>query len=144
MKYAYKVLLTAAGSLISTSTSWADTLPTHRIPAALAVEAANETVAACARQRYRETAVVLDADGAIIVALRGDGAGIHTLDSAHARRTPLFHSKTIHWLWPSAPRARIRLRQEPNPKARMIQARAICYSRLLSGRIRSRRPALRA
>ena len=83
MKHAYKMLLTAAGSLISASTSWADTLPTHRIPAALAVEAANETVAACARQGYRETAVVLDADGAIIAALRGDGAGIHTLDSAH-------------------------------------------------------------
>jgi uncharacterized protein GlcG (DUF336 family) len=32
---------------------------------------------------YRETAVVLDADGATIVAVRGDGAGIHTLDSAH-------------------------------------------------------------
>jgi uncharacterized protein GlcG (DUF336 family) len=29
------------------------------------------------------TAVVLDADGATIAALRGDGAGIHTLDSAH-------------------------------------------------------------
>ncbi len=29
------------------------------------------------------TAVLLDADGATIVALRGDGAGIHTLDSAH-------------------------------------------------------------
>jgi len=83
MKYAYKMLLTAAGSLISASTSWADTLPTHRIPMALAAEAANETVAACARQGYRETAVVLDADGAIIVALRGDGAGIHTLDNAH-------------------------------------------------------------
>ena len=40
-------------------------------------------LAACARQGYRETAAVLDADGAIIVALRGDGAGIHTLDSAH-------------------------------------------------------------
>jgi uncharacterized protein GlcG (DUF336 family) len=26
---------------------------------------------------------VVDADGATIVALRGDGAGIHTLDSAH-------------------------------------------------------------
>jgi uncharacterized protein GlcG (DUF336 family) len=49
-----------------------------------AVEAATETVAACARQGYRETAVVLDADGAIIAALRGDGAGIHTLDSASA------------------------------------------------------------
>ena len=83
MKHAYKMLLIAAGPLISASTSWADTLTTHRIPAALAVEATNETVAACARQGYRETAVVLDADGAIIVALRGDGAGIHTLDSAH-------------------------------------------------------------
>ena len=41
MKYAYKMLLTAAGSLISASTSWADTLPTHRIPAAVAVEAAS-------------------------------------------------------------------------------------------------------
>jgi hypothetical protein len=49
MKDAYKMLLVAAGPLISGSTSWADTLPTHRIPAALAVEAANETVAACAR-----------------------------------------------------------------------------------------------
>jgi uncharacterized protein GlcG (DUF336 family) len=63
MKRAQKMLLTAAVSLISATTSWADTLPTHRIPAALAVEAANETVAACARQGYRETAVVLDADG---------------------------------------------------------------------------------
>jgi uncharacterized protein GlcG (DUF336 family) len=59
------------------------TLPTQRIPAALAIEAATETIAACARQGYRETAVVLDADGATIVAVRGDGAGIHTLDSAH-------------------------------------------------------------
>jgi len=47
------------------------------------MEAANETISACARQGYRETAVVLDADGAIIAAVRGDGAGIHTLDSAH-------------------------------------------------------------
>jgi hypothetical protein len=78
MKHTYKTLLIAAVSLISASTSGADTLSTHRIPAALAVEAADETVAACARQGYRETAVVLDADGAIIVALRGDGAGIHT------------------------------------------------------------------
>ena len=46
--------------------SWADTLPTHRIPAALAAEATSEAVAACARQGYRETAVVLDADGATI------------------------------------------------------------------------------
>ena len=83
MKRVRKMLLIATAPLLGASTSWADTLPTHRIPAELAVEAANETVAACARQGYRETAVVLDADGAIIVTLRGDGAGIHSLDSAH-------------------------------------------------------------
>jgi len=82
MSRAYKMLL-IAGPIISASTAWADTLTTHRIPAALAVEAVTETVAACARQGYHETAVVLDADGAVIAALRGDGAGIHTLDSAH-------------------------------------------------------------
>jgi uncharacterized protein GlcG (DUF336 family) len=65
------------------SIAMADTLQTHRIPAALAVEAASETVGACAKQGYRETAVVLDADGAVITVVRGDGAGIHTIDSAH-------------------------------------------------------------
>jgi uncharacterized protein GlcG (DUF336 family) len=75
--------LAAAGAFIGASACQGDTLPTHRIPAALAAEAASETVAACARQGYTETAVVLDADGATIAALRGDGAGIHTLDSAH-------------------------------------------------------------
>ena len=34
----------------------AETLATHRIPAALAVEAASKTVAACAKQGYHETA----------------------------------------------------------------------------------------
>jgi uncharacterized protein GlcG (DUF336 family) len=83
MKRASKMAVEAASTLISTSTTWADTLATHRIPATLAVEAASETVAACAKQGYHETAVVLDADGTTIVTLRGDGAGIHTLDSAH-------------------------------------------------------------
>ncbi len=83
MKHLCKIAIVAAGTFAGASTSWADTLAIHRIPAALAVDAATETVAACARQGYHETAVVLDADGATIVALRGDGAGIHTLDSAH-------------------------------------------------------------
>src|SRR6202046_5841759 len=64
------------------SVAQAQTLPTHRIPAALAVEAASETVAACAKQGYHETAQVVDADGAVIATIRGDGAGAFTLDSA--------------------------------------------------------------
>jgi uncharacterized protein GlcG (DUF336 family) len=83
MKYVYGAAIALAGTALAASPSLADTLPTHRIPAAVAIEAASETISACAAQGYRETAVVLDADGATIVAVRGDGAGIHTLDSAH-------------------------------------------------------------
>jgi uncharacterized protein GlcG (DUF336 family) len=83
MNFGSKFAMTLVGAAISASMCSADTLPAHRIPAALAIEAASETIAACARQGYRETAVVLDSDGATIVAVRGDGAGIHTLDSAH-------------------------------------------------------------
>src|SRR5580692_11306444 len=58
-------------SLIAVSTALASpvsaqTLATHRIPAVFAAEA-----------------VGVDADGATIATLRGDGAGIHSLDSAH-------------------------------------------------------------
>jgi len=70
------------GLALMGSAGSAQTLPTHRIPAALAAEAASETVAACAKQGYHETAQVVDADGVVIAALRGDTAGAHTLDSA--------------------------------------------------------------
>jgi uncharacterized protein GlcG (DUF336 family) len=83
MNHASKIaLVVAAAALVAPAVS-AQTLPTHRIPAALATEAASEAVASCARGGYSETAVVVDADGATIAAVRGDGAGIHTLDSAH-------------------------------------------------------------
>jgi len=78
-----KIAAALACVAVGCSASLAQTLQTHRIPAAVAIEAATETVSACAKQGYRETAVVVDADGATIVALRGDGAGIHSLDSAH-------------------------------------------------------------
>ena len=83
MKFASHVAVILACATLGSSAARADTLATHRIPAALAVEAATETIAECSKQGYRETAVVLDADGAVIVSVRGDGAGIHTLDSAH-------------------------------------------------------------
>ncbi len=83
MKLWYKGSIAVAAATFGASVCRADTVLTHRIPAALAMEAASETVSACAGQGYRETAVVLDADGQTIVAMRGDGAGIHTLDSAH-------------------------------------------------------------
>jgi uncharacterized protein GlcG (DUF336 family) len=97
MKLGYMLLIVLAGAPFGDSPSSADTLRTHRIPAALAIEAAIEAVSSCAKQGYRETAVVLDADGATIAALRGDGAGIHTIDSAHdkAYTSVSFETDTI-------------------------------------------------
>jgi uncharacterized protein GlcG (DUF336 family) len=77
-----RMLATLIAVTLMASAVSAQTLPTHRIPAALAVEAASETVAACAKQGYHETAQVVDADGVVIATLRGDVAGAHTLDSA--------------------------------------------------------------
>ena len=71
------------GVAFSGSMSAAETLTAHRLPSALAVEAASEAVAACAKQGFHETAVVVDADGVTVVALRGDGTGAHSLDSAY-------------------------------------------------------------
>ncbi len=79
-------ILAALGAVaVIGSAAQAQTLATHRIPAALAVEAASEVVASCAKQGYHETAQVVDADGVIIATLRGDGVGAHSLDSALAK-----------------------------------------------------------
>ncbi|MBV9524049.1 MAG: heme-binding protein [Alphaproteobacteria bacterium] len=72
-----------AAILLAAPPASAQSLPTHRIPAALALEAVGEAVAACARQGYNETAVLVDVDGVRQAVLRGDGTGAHTLDSAN-------------------------------------------------------------
>ena len=82
MLFNVRIWAALAGAAMSGSIAVAQTLPTHRIPAALAAEAASEAVSSCAKQGFRETAQVVDADGAIIATLRGDEAGIHSLDSA--------------------------------------------------------------
>ncbi len=61
----------------------AQAIATHRIPAALAMEAASEAVSSCTAQGYAETAAVVDADGLTIALLRGDRTGAHSLDSAY-------------------------------------------------------------
>jgi hypothetical protein len=63
MKHGSIMATAAMAAFVGTSAASADTLPTHRIPAVLAAEAASEAVAASAKQGYQETAVVLDADG---------------------------------------------------------------------------------
>jgi uncharacterized protein GlcG (DUF336 family) len=97
MNLGCKSAIVLIGVAFSSGTCSAQALQTHRIPAALAMEAVGEAVSSCAKSGYRETAVLLDVDGATIAALRGDGAGIHTLDSAHdkAYTSASFKSDTL-------------------------------------------------
>jgi uncharacterized protein GlcG (DUF336 family) len=61
----------------------ADVLATHRLSAQLATEIAVDAIAACAKMTYTITAVVVDSDGVTQALIRGDGAGIHTVQGAH-------------------------------------------------------------
>jgi uncharacterized protein GlcG (DUF336 family) len=63
-------------------------LAEQRLSAALAHEAVGEAVAACAKcakSGYAVTAIVVDLDGVRRAVLRGNGAPVHTLDSAYAK-----------------------------------------------------------
>ena len=55
-------------------------ITTHRIPAALAAEAVATAVSSCAAQGHAVTAALLDADGNLKAFVRGDSAGIHTIE----------------------------------------------------------------
>jgi uncharacterized protein GlcG (DUF336 family) len=52
------------------------------LPLDLALEAATEAVRVCELEGYRVTATVVDMDGVPQVALRGDGATVHTAESS--------------------------------------------------------------
>ena len=57
-------------------------MTTHRVSAALAIEAVAAAVDACKGKGFAVSTVIVDASGARQAVLRGDNAGIHTLDSA--------------------------------------------------------------
>src|SRR5258708_35887316 len=67
-------------------------LTTHRLPAALAAEAVTEAVAACAKQRYKGTAAIIDIDGVGQAELRGAVAMMTTPEAVGAK------AYTVRWL----------------------------------------------
>ena len=54
----------------------------YALPLSLAAEAATEAIRVCAQNGYRVSATVVDMDGVPQVALRGDGATVHTGESS--------------------------------------------------------------
>ena len=82
------LLLVAALGFANAMTSdvaSAQTIVTHRLPAALAAEAVSAALSSCAEKGYAVTATVIDADAVPIAILRGDGAGVHTVDASWAK-----------------------------------------------------------
>jgi uncharacterized protein GlcG (DUF336 family) len=73
---------TAAIGLSAVPARGADVYSTHRLSAALATDAAVAAIAACTKLGFAITATVVDADGAVQALIRGDGAGIHTVQAA--------------------------------------------------------------
>jgi len=78
-------ILSGALLVVAAMPAFAQALATHHIPAVLALEAVGAAVEACKAQGYAESAVVVDASGARQAVLRGDNAGVHTLDSAFGK-----------------------------------------------------------
>ena len=80
---------------IATAPVWAQGLvTTHRLSAAVANELVSGAVAACKEKTYNVTAVVLDIDGVRQALLRGDGAGIATLEVANDKAFTSISTRT--------------------------------------------------
>ena len=56
-----------------------------RLSASLAMEAVGEAVEVCKKHGYAVTAIIVDNEGVRQAVLRGDGAVVHTLDSAYVK-----------------------------------------------------------
>jgi len=77
-------LLWDAAALTEPASSPPPQTPTYHyaLPLTLALEAATEAIRVCAEHGYRVSATVVDMDGVPQVALRGDGATVHTGESS--------------------------------------------------------------
>ena len=78
------ILICGAGVLTASEPSQPPEIAAYHysLPLAVAVEAATEAIRACAQNGYQVSATVVDTDGVPQVALRGNGATIHTGESS--------------------------------------------------------------
>ena len=79
---AVALIATTCLALGATEPEHSQILVTHRLPAALAMEAVGAAVSACAEKGYGVTATVIDVDAQRIAMLRGDTAGVHTFEAS--------------------------------------------------------------
>ena len=81
---------TAVATALAAPAHADDVLTVHRLSASLAAEAVTEAVASCAKQGYKVTATIVDADGVPQAMLRGDGASMTTIGAARDKAYTVF------------------------------------------------------
>ena len=86
MRVTLKIIgLAALAAVVSQPALGQGLITKKRLSAALAHEAVAEAVAVCTKAGYAVTAIIVDSEGVRQAVLRGDGATVHTLDSAFAK-----------------------------------------------------------
>jgi uncharacterized protein GlcG (DUF336 family) len=81
----YMALVVAMTALMASQAFAQGLITKKRLSAALAMEAVMEAVDVCKKAGYAVTAIVVDNEGVRQAVIRGDGATVHTLDSAYAK-----------------------------------------------------------
>ncbi len=80
-----KILLSVALAAIATTAQAQGILTQRNISQAMALAVAQGALETCTQQGHRISVTVVDRSGNILVVLRGDGAGPHTLDSSRMK-----------------------------------------------------------
>ena len=111
-------------------------LTTHRLPAALASEAAAAAVESCAKQGYKVTASIIDTDGVVQAMLRGDGASMTTPGAA---RDKAYTAIMLGAPRNEAARSQAHGRQCLARRPRQVAARSTVAGRAVIGRRRGHR-----
>jgi uncharacterized protein GlcG (DUF336 family) len=75
----------ALTALVAPTVSAQGLITQKRLSASLAMEAVGEAVEVCKKSGYAVTAIIVDNEGVRQAVLRGDGAAVHTLDSAYVK-----------------------------------------------------------
>jgi uncharacterized protein GlcG (DUF336 family) len=78
-------IVTTLMALAASASSAQGLIIKKRLSAALAMEAVTEAVDVCKKAGYAVTAIIVDNEGVRQAVLRGDGAVVHTLDSAYVK-----------------------------------------------------------
>lgn len=90
-----KSILLAASALVAVSgAASAQVLSEKNISSSLAVEIAQNAVAACAADKYNVTAAVVDRAGVLRALVRADNAGTHTVSAAQDKAFTSASSRT--------------------------------------------------